>query len=247
MRPARSKSNTRRIANVWKFIRQVPFYAALWWKSPSCRAARRSFGLHVLSFLPYSRAEEPCVILDKSLVKALARCTVHMVPVLCEIVLIWVNLYGVLYGTATQFRLAVMQVAAKTMASNYLGAAVFDHADDVCVGTVGCRVPSNYCMASHPLKSPPFVWCPIRLIRRWRKLHIPRTICAGHLYDRRIDQFHSDQLVLVASVCILIAPHVMASLLCSCDCVDLWSIGIGNEPCDCRIVGSNRMGKKRAN
>ena len=56
------------------------------------------------------------MILDKSLLKALARCTVHLLPVLCEIVLIWANSYGVLYGTATAFRLAVMQVAAKTMA-----------------------------------------------------------------------------------------------------------------------------------
>ena len=83
--------------------------------SPNCQAFFRSIGLNIITFLGYSDQERPKVILTNSYTRALARCCVHIIPVLAELVVIWVGFYGVLFGDGYAWQLAFMQVVAKVM------------------------------------------------------------------------------------------------------------------------------------
>lgn len=87
------------------------------WTSPGWRMVLRYIGLNTLALLGYPGQERPIVVLERSRWKAAAQCTVHIVPVLAEVVIIWVNTNGVLFGSATPLKLAMMQVGAKVIVS----------------------------------------------------------------------------------------------------------------------------------
>lgn len=92
-----------------------------WRQSPNWRAFFRAIGLHILSFVGYQDQEGRKVILTKSLGRAFTRCGVHIIPVLAELVILWVGFYGVLFGHAYAWRLAAMQVTAKVLELLALG------------------------------------------------------------------------------------------------------------------------------